>query len=362
MFYYLFYEQLIRYYSFFNIFRYITFRATYAAVTALLVSFVFGPIIIRKLKQLQVHENISVWVPRTHLSKEGTPTMGGIVILIATIVPTILWADLTNGYVLLVLLATAWMGAVGLIDDYLKAVRRLSKGLVAKYKLAGQIALGLVIGSILYFHPFSGEFATQTSVPFLKTHLIDFGWFYIPMVVLIITATSNAVNLTDGLDGLAIGLVGVAMATFAGFSYVTGHAVFSRYLNILYLPGSGELTVFCFAVVGASLGFLWYNARPAEVFMGDTGALALGGALGALAVLVKKELLLPVVGGVFVLEALSVLIQVFCFKLRHKRVFRMAPIHHHFELKGWEEPKVVVRFWIAGILFALLSLSTLKIR
>ncbi|MCK4416932.1 MAG: phospho-N-acetylmuramoyl-pentapeptide-transferase [Candidatus Latescibacteria bacterium] len=362
MFYYLFYKQLLKYFSGFNIFRYITFRAAYAAITALLISFVLGPWIIGKLKNRQLCEQINDYLPKEHRSKQGTPTMGGILILLAIIVPTLLWADLSNRYVLLILFSTVWMGTVGLVDDYLKTVKKVPKGLVGRYKLIGQIGLGLIIGLILYLYPASEQLATKTNLTFLKNYLIDFRWFYIPLVILVVTATSNAVNLTDGLDGLAIGIVGIAIAAYAAFSYVTGHTVFSHYLNILYLPGAGELTVFCLSVLGACLGFLWYNAHPAQVFMGDTGALALGGSLGIVAVLVKQELLLVIIGGVLVIEVLSVIIQVCSFKWRGKRVFLMAPIHHHFELKGWRESKIVIRFWILGLLFALLSLSTLKIR
>ncbi len=362
MFYYLFYKQLLKYFSGFNIFRYITFRAAYAAITALLISFVLGPWIIGKLRNRQLCEQINDYLPKEHRSKQGTPTMGGILILLAIIVPTLLWADLSNRYVLLILLSTVWMGTVGFVDDYLKTIKKVPKGLVGRYKLVGQIGLGLTIGLILYFHPASEQLATKTNLTFLKNYLIDFRWFYIPLVILVVTATSNAVNLTDGLDGLAIGIVGIAITAYAAFSYVTGHSVFSHYLNILYLPGVGELTVFCLSVLGACLGFLWYNAHPAQVFMGDTGALALGGSLGIVAVLVKQELLLVIIGGVLVIEVLSVIIQVCSFKWRGKRVFLMAPIHHHFELKGWRESKIVIRFWILGLLFALLSLSTLKIR
>ena len=363
MFYHLCYEYLIRYASFFNLFQYITFRAAYATVTALLISFLLGPFVIRRLKRLGIKQQIRTDGPATHLAKEGTPVMGGILILIAIIVPTLLWGNLRNEYLWMVLLSTMWMGIVGFVDDYLKVVKKLSKGLVGRYKMIGQIALGLVVGCILYYRPLSpAPLATQTSVPFFKNAVIDFHWFYIPFVIFVITGTSNAVNLTDGLDGLAIGLVGIAVLAFAGISYISGNIKFSDYLNIMYLPGSGELTIFCMALVGAALGFLWFNAPPAEVWMGDTGALALGGALGMLAILVKKELLLVIIGGIFVAEVFSVIFQVAYFKRRGKRIFRMAPIHHHFELKGWTESKVVVRFWIVGILLALLSLSTFKIR
>ena len=354
--------------SFFNIFRYITFRAAYAMVTALLISFLLGPWVIRKLKAHQVQEKIRDDGPKTHLSKEGTPTMGGIIVLVGIVLPTLLWADLSNPYVLLALLSTGWLGIVGFVDDYLKAIQKMPKGLVGKYKLIGQLVLGIVVGSILYFRPLVPQWATMTEVPFFKEWVIDLSWFYIPFVVFVITGTSNAVNLTDGLDGLAIGLVAIGAVAFGAISYVSGRVDFSAYLDILYLPGSGELSVFCLAAVGAALGFLWFNTYPAQVFMGDTGALALGGALGTLAVLVKKELLLLIIGGIFVAETLSVIIQRLYFKYYKrrtgtgKRVFRMAPLHHHFELLGWPESRVVARFWIVGILLALLSLSTFKIR
>ncbi len=354
--------------SFLNVFRYITFRSAYAMVTALLICFVLGAWVIRRLKAHQVRETIRDDGPRTHLSKEGTPTMGGIIVLFGIVVPTLLWADLSNPYVQLVLLSTVWLGIVGFIDDYLKAIKKMPKGLVGHYKLAGQIALGLVVGSFLYVHPITPQWATMTEVPFFKEWVIDLSWLYIPFVVFVITGTSNAVNLTDGLDGLAIGLFAIAAAAFGLVSYVSGRVDFSAYLDILYLPGSGELSVFCLAAVGAALGFLWFNSHPAQVFMGDTGALALGGALGTLAVLLKKEFLLLIIGGVFVAETMSVIIQRIYFKYYKRRtgtgrrVFRMAPLHHHFELLGWPESKVVARFWIVGILLALLSLSTFKIR
>jgi phospho-N-acetylmuramoyl-pentapeptide-transferase len=289
--------------------------------------------------------------------------MGGLIILGCIVVPTLFWARLDNMYVLLALFATVWMGAVGFLDDYLKARLHLPKGLVAKYKLVGQILLGCMVGGTICFYG-DTQYATMTMIPFVKNYALNYSywWIYIPMVILVITATSNAVNLTDGLDGLAIGLMAVAGGTYALISYVTGRVTTAEYLNIFYLPGSGELTVFCLSLVGAALGFLWYNFHPARVFMGDTGALALGGALGTVALLVKTEILLVVIGGVFVLEALSVILQVASYKLRRKRIFRMAPIHHHYELKGWAEEQVVVRFWIIGILFSLIALTTFKIR
>lgn len=348
--------------SFFNIFRYITFRTAYATVTALLISLILGPIIIRKLKQRKIAEKVRAEGPTTHLAKEGTPTMGGLIILISVVVPTALWADLTNIYIRLILLTTIWMGLIGFMDDYLKAVKSQPKGMVGRKKLVGQISLGIILGLILFLNPASPNFDTTTEIPFLKNYILDFGILYIPFVALVITGSSNAVNLADGLDGLAIGLVGLCAMAFAGLCYVTGRIDFSRYLAITYLEGSWELTIFCGSLIGASLGFLWFNAHPAEVFMGDTGALPLGAALGAIAIMIKKELLLIIVGGVFVAEALSVILQVAWFKWKGKRIFKMAPLHHHFELLGWKESKVVVRLWIIGAICALLTLSTLKIR
>ena len=353
---------LTDYISFFNIFRYITFRAAYATVTAMLICFILGPAIIKALKKHQVKQSIRREGPASHFSKEGTPTMGGIIVLMGILIPTLLWVDLTNPYIHLVLLTTIWMGIVGFVDDYLKAIKKQPKGMVARKKFMGQIVLGLILGIILYLKPPSPEFTTSTGIPFLKNVVIPFGILYIPFVTLIITGSSNAVNLTDGLDGLAIGLVGICAAAFAAIAYITGRVDYSNYLAIEYLRGAGELSIFCGALLGSALGFLWFNSHPAEVFMGDTGALSLGAAVGTLAILTKKEVLLIIVGGVFVIEVLSVMIQVVSFKMTGKRVFRMSPIHHHFELLGWPEPKVVVRFWIAGIIFALITLSTFKIR
>ncbi len=361
MIYYLLYP-LRDYISGFNLFRYITFRSAWAAITALVISLFLGPYIIRKLHEHQIGEEIRTDGPETHLKKAGTPTMGGLIVLGSVVIPTLLWAQLDNIYVALILFSTVWMGAVGFIDDYLKVVKKAKKGLIGRYKLLGQVSLGLIVGGILYFSPQFEGINTLSTLPFFKNYEIDFGYLYIPMVIFVIAATSNSVNLTDGLDGLAIGLVGITALAWAAIAYVSGRVDFSDYLNIIYLPGTGELTVFSAALVGASLGFLWYNSYPAKVFMGDTGSLALGSAIGTLAILLKKEFLLPIVGGVFVAETLSVIIQVTYFKYSKKRIFRMAPIHHHFELKGWEEPRVVVRFWIVGILLALLSLSTFKIR
>ncbi len=361
MFYHLFYP-LSDTFSAFNLFRYITFRSAYAVVTALVIAIWFGPVIVAALKRMQIRESIRKEGPQTHLSKEGTPTMGGIIILLSIVVPTLLWADLTNRYIQLILGVTIGMGIIGWVDDYYKAVKRQPKGLVARKKLAGQLILGLALGTILYAWPPAPEFTTSTDIPFLKNVVLPLGIFYIPFVLLVVAGTSNAVNLSDGLDGLAIGLSGIAFIAFAGLCYVTGRTDFSSYLAITYLPGAGELTIYCAATLGAALGFLWFNSYPAEVFMGDTGALALGGALGAIAILVKKEILLVILGGVFVIEALSVIVQVLAFRYTGKRVFRMAPLHHHFELLGWPEAKVVVRFWIIGAICALITLSTLKIR
>jgi len=370
MLYYLLYP-LREYVSGFNLFQYISFRASFAAITALFISFFVGPRIIRLLREKQIGQEVRKEGPQTHLKKQGTPTMGGLIILTAVIVPTLLWAQATIS-VALVLVATVWMGIVGFIDDYLKVVKKWPKGLYGRYKIAGQVSLGLLLGSVIFFAPQFKDLSTLTTIPFLKDYNFDLGFNlnypfnyvpYVLIVIFIITATSNSVNLADGLDGLAVGLVAISAATWAAISYLSGHVQFADYLNIIYLPGAGELTVYCAALGGAALGFLWFNAHPAQVFMGDTGSLALGSALGAVAILVKKELLLVIIGGVFVAETLSVILQVWYFKRTGgKRIFRMAPLHHHFELKGWSEPQVVVRFWIIGILLTLFSLSTFKIR
>jgi len=349
-------------FSAFNVFRYITFRGAYAMVTALLIAFVLGPILIRMLRRRQVFQVIREEGPTTHHAKSGTPTMGGLIILAAALIPTLLWCNLTNPYVQIAVVATIWMGGIGFLDDYLRVVKKRPKGLVGRYKMVGQMSFGLALGAFLYLRPIVPDAGTLTAIPFLKGLFINFGIIYVVLVAFVIAGTSNAVNLADGIDGLAIGLAAFCFFAFAGLSYLSGHRAFSDYLNIMYLPGSGELAVFCMSVVGASLGFLWYNSHPAEVFMGDTGSLSLGGALGVVAVLLKRELLLIIVGGLFVAEALSVMIQVVSFKLTGKRVFRMAPLHHHFELGGWHENKVVVRFWIVAALLALLSVSTLKLQ
>ena len=353
---------LHEYFSALNVFRYITFRAAYATVTALAISFLLGPWIIAQLRKRQVCDPVREDTPASHDVKRGTPTMGGIMILIAILVPTLLWCDLSNPYVQTVMLGTLWMGFIGFVDDYLGVIKKRSKGLVGRYKLAGQVVFGLGVGALLYFYPPLGDAGTLTAIPFVKGLFINFGPFYVILVMLVITGSSNAVNLTDGIDGLAIGLCALAFVAFGVLAYLSGHRGFSDYLNILYMPGAGELTVFCMSVVGASLGFLWYNSHPAQVFMGDTGSLALGGSLGIVAVLLKRELLLLVIGGLFVAEALSVILQVASFRMRGTRIFKMAPLHHHFELSGWSESKIVVRFWIIGVLLMLLSLSTLKLQ
>jgi phospho-N-acetylmuramoyl-pentapeptide-transferase len=345
----------------FNVFRYITFRTAWATITALMIAFLMGPWLIKKLREFKVGQQIRDDGPKSHLNKAGTPTMGGILIVGAIVISTILWTDLKNKYVWLLLFTTISLGILGFVDDYLKIKRAESKGLSAKYKFLWQIIIGLIVGLFLYVDPKDPN-SSMLSIPFFKGRLIDLGFFYIPFAVVVIVGASNAVNLTDGIDGLATGLVGIAAMANAAFVYISGHVQFSKYLQVLYLPGTGELTVFCGAMLGACLGFLWYNSFPAEVFMGDVGSLSLGGALGALAVITKHEIVLTLVGGIFVIEALSVIFQVGAFKLTGKRVFKMAPIHHHFELKGWPEPKVIIRFWIVGIILALLSLSILKLR
>jgi phospho-N-acetylmuramoyl-pentapeptide-transferase len=343
----------------FNVFRYITFRGAAAIVTALLICWLLGPAFIRTLRRMSVGQNIRDVGPQAHQVKAGTPTMGGLLILVALIVPTLLWARLDNAYVWLVVGITLAFGAIGFVDDYRKVKRRRSLGLTARGKLALQVIAAAAVGVALWLLP---GFNPTVSLPFFKLAVFNLGLLYIPFVVLVLVGASNAVNLTDGLDGLAIGATIVAAATYAVFTYIAGNKVIADYLQVAYVQGVGEVAIFCGALVGASLGFLWFNSHPAEVFMGDVGSLSLGAAIGSVAVLAKQEILLVVVGGLFVMEALSVILQVGSFKLTGKRVFRMAPLHHHFELSGWAEPKVIVRFWILSILFALLSLSTLKLR
>ena len=346
----------------FNVFRYISVRSASAAMMALMISLFIGPLIIRMLQKKQIGEEIRLDGPESHLKKGGTPTMGGIIILVSVIVPTLLYAKIAQTNVILVMVVTMFLGLLGFLDDWLKIIKKYPKGLVGRYKLLGQIVLGLIVGVVIYFFPDVREAQSSTTLPFFKDHELEFGIFYIPVIAFIITATSNSSNLTDGLDGLLTGLTAIAAAAFAAIAYVTGHIIYSDYLNIIFIPTAGEMTVVCAAVFGATLGYLWFNTYPAQVFMGDTGSLALGGAIGTIAILVKKELLLILICGIWVAESLSVIIQVFVFKRTGNRVFRMAPIHHHFELKGWAEPKVVVRFWIIGILLALLTLTTFKIR
>jgi len=359
----------------FGIFQYITVRSALAAITALIIAFVLGPIIIKKLKEKQIGEQSKIELTNVgnHSSKAGTPTMGGLIVLASILIPTLLWGDILNTYVLLIFITTAWLGFVGFIDDYLKVVKKYPKGLIGKYKIIGQVIIGLVLGGTIYFFPdfFSPDFYqhnTVTTIPFEKNANFDFGIFYIPVIIFILTATSNAVNLTDGLDGLSIGTVGIVALALVLITYVTGNVKFADYLNIIYLRNSGELTIFAAAMVGASLGFLWFNSYPAQVFMGDTGSLALGGAIGGLAILIKKEFLLPILGGVFFAETLSVIIQVSYFKYTKKkygegrRLFKMSPIHHHFEKLGWHESKIVTRFYIIAIMLAIITMTTFKIR
>lgn len=359
----------------FGVFKYVTFRSAAAAITALLISFVVGPFIIRVLKKRQIGEQAKSELQQvgTHSIKAGTPTMGGIIVLSALLIPTLLWADIANMFVILIFVTTLWLGLVGFLDDYLKVVKKYPKGLIGKYKIVGQVSIGLLLGGIIYFFPdaFSDNFHrfnTLTTIPFSKHLNINFGILYIPIIIFILTATSNAVNLTDGLDGLAIGTVGIAALALALITYVSGNATFASYLNIIHLRGSAELTIFSAALVGASLGFLWFNSHPAQIFLGDTGSLALGGAIGGLCILVKKEFLLPILGGIFFAETLSVIIQVAYFKYTKKkygegrRIFKMSPLHHHFEKSGWHEAKIVVRFYIIAVMLAIITMATFKVR
>src|SRR5215470_755123 len=377
MLYYLLYHLLQRYFSPFNVFRYITVRTVYASLTAMFLALVFGPWLIRRLRELQIGQFIREEGPQEHKKKAGTPTMGGVLIVLSTAVPVLLWADLQNPFVLLALFALLAFSAIGFVDDYAKVAKRRNLGLTGKRKLTLQIGVSLVVGITLLALSTHSAYSTQLIVPFIKKFRPDLvihgllhsgsSWplAFVPFLIfigLVITGSSNAVNLTDGLDGLAIGCTVIAAGALTIVTYVSSNYRWATYLDIQYIPGVGELTVFCGALVGASLGFLWYNAHPAEVFMGDVGSLALGGTLGTIAVIIKQEVLLIFVGGVFVLEALSVILQVGSFKLRGKRIFRMAPIHHHFELLGWSESKVIVRFWIAALVFALFALTTLKLR
>jgi phospho-N-acetylmuramoyl-pentapeptide-transferase len=369
---------LVRDFGFLRIFNYISFRAAGAAVTALLVSFIVGPLIINRLRRMRLHQVIREGTPDSHQEKKRTPTMGGLIILAATLIPTILWAKLNNRYVLLAMFVMLWMGFIGFVDDFLKLKQRQAgkknTGLIEGYKLLGQISIGIALGWYLWHFPLSTLPGASTTLPFYKYILIvpTFAWVYVLFVTFVLTGTSNAVNITDGLDGLAAGLTAIAVLTLALFAYVIGRIDASSYLQVFYLRGAGELTVFCAAIMGACIGFLWYNTHPAQVFMGDTGSLALGGALGVISILLKSEFVLLLVGGVFVAEMVSVILQRFVFKFQKKfkgieyaqshRVFRLAPLHHHFEKGGWAESQVVVRFWILGILCAFVALSTLKLR
>ena len=374
---YLFYEKLYPYFSPFRVFRYLTFRTAFASITALLICLLLGPWLIRRLKEFQIGQYIRQEGPSSHQSKAGTPTMGGVLINVAILVPTLLWADLSNLMVWLVMLATLAFGAVGFYDDYAKIRNRRNEGLSGRNKIYFQVLISFLVGVALLFLTARGSYSTRLMVPFFKnfspdllihslmsrtfTYPFAFVFFFL-FVVLVIVGSSNAVNLTDGLDGLAIGCTIIAAGALTILTYVTGHAVFAKYLELNLIPQVGEVTVFCGSMVGASLGFLWYNAFPAEIFMGDVGSLALGGAIGTVAVIIKQEILLLFIGGVFVAEALSVILQVASFKMYGRRIFKMAPLHHHFEMKGWTESKVITRFWIAALVLALFSLSTLKLR
>jgi phospho-N-acetylmuramoyl-pentapeptide-transferase len=352
------FSELARHARVFNVFRYITFRVVLAALTALLIGFWLGPWLIRVLTEKKVGQTIRTDGPKTHLGKSGTPTMGGTLILFAIVIPTLLWTDLANPYVWIVLGVTIGLGVLGFIDDYRKLILRNSKGVSARGKLVVQFAVGLIASSAIYLVAKDH----QISFPLFKNFRPDLGWFYIPFGTLVIVGASNAVNLTDGLDGLAIGPVMTSAATFVLLAYVSSHHRIAGYLQIKFVPGAGDVAIFCAAMAGAGLAFLWFNTYPAQVFMGDVGALSLGGALGTVAVVTKNEIVLAIAGGIFVLEAVSVIVQVLSFKWTGRRVFKMAPIHHHYELKGWPEPKVIVRFWIISIILALVAVSTLKLR
>jgi len=377
MLYYLLFEVLRRYFSPLNVFRYITVRTVYASLTAMFLALVFGPWLIRRLRELQIGQFIREEGPQQHQKKAGTPTMGGVLIVLSTAIPTLLWADLTNAFILIALFALGAFAIIGFIDDYAKVSQRRNLGLTAKKKIYFQVLVSLIVGASLLVLLTRSAYSTQLVIPFAKRFHPDLvihsllktpHWWllsFIPFLIfvcLVIVGSSNAVNLTDGLDGLAIGCTVIAAGALTILTYVSSNFRWAAYLEIQYIPKVGELTVFCGALVGASLGFLWYNAHPAEIFMGDVGSLSLGGTLGTVAVIIKQEILLFFVGGIFVIEALSVILQVGSFKLRGKRIFRMAPIHHHFELLGWSESKVIVRFWIAALVFALFALTTLKLR
>ena len=377
MLYWLLYERLFHYFPPFRIFRYLTFRTAFASLTAMFTGLIIGPLVIERLREFQIGQYIREEGPKAHQKKAGTPTMGGVLIAISIIVPTLLWADLTNAFVWMAVLSTATFAAIGFADDYLKVVNKRNLGLTSRAKFGLQVVTSVLIAVALIAMQNRGMYSTRLVVPFFKQFHPDLVidrlvhnpslWPiaflpFIAFVVLIIVGASNAVNLTDGLDGLAIGCTLIAAGALTVLTYVSGHATLSTYLELPRISQVGELTIFCGAMVGAAIGFLWYNAHPAEVFMGDVGSLALGGAIGTVAVVIKQELLLPFIGGVFVIEALSVILQVGSYKLRKKRIFKMAPIHHHFELMGWSESKIIVRFWIASLVFALFALTTLKLR
>jgi phospho-N-acetylmuramoyl-pentapeptide-transferase len=377
MLYWLFYEKLFRHFTPFRVFQYTTFRTAFAALTSLFLCLALGPWLIAKLREFQIGQYIREEGPKSHMKKAGTPTMGGILIIISIVIPTLLWANLVNPYVWIAMFSLVSFGLIGFWDDYAKVRRKQNQGLTVKQKFGLQILAALMVGFMLLALHAQKNYSTSMSVPFFKSFkpdlLIDSmlrNWYTYPLafvfffafMVLVIVGSSDAVNLTDGLDGLAIGLMLIASFAMTALTYVTGHAQFAEYLDLARLPGASELTIFCSSMVGASLGFLWYNAHPAEIFMGDVGSLALGGALGVVAVLIKQEILLIFIGGVYVIEALSVILQVGSYKLRKKRIFKMAPIHHHFEALGWEESKIITRFWIAGLVMALFALTTLKLR
>ncbi len=377
MLYWLLYLKLFHYFPPFRIFRYLTFRTAFASLTALFTGLVIGPLVIHKLRDFQIGQYIREEGPKSHQKKSGTPTMGGLLIAISIVIPTLLWADLGNRFVWIAVFATCAFAAIGFADDYIKVVHRRNLGLTGRAKIGLQIATSIIIAVVLIAMQTRGLYSTKLVVPFFKQFRPDLVigsllrnpalWPlaflpFIAFVTLVIVGSSNAVNLTDGLDGLAIGCTVIAAGALVVLTYVSGHATFASYLELERMPQIGELTIFCGAMVGASIGFLWYNAHPAEVFMGDVGSLALGGAIGTVAVMIKQELLLPFIGGVFVIEALSVILQVGSYKLRKKRIFKMAPLHHHFELLGWSESKIIVRFWIASLVFALFALTTLKLR
>jgi phospho-N-acetylmuramoyl-pentapeptide-transferase len=347
----------------FNVFRYITFRSAWAALTALVISFIFGPWLIERMRSIKLGQFIREEGPKSHQQKAGTPTMGGILINIAILIPTILWADIFNPYIWIILFVTFAYGAIGFVDDYRKLAKKQNEGLTAKEKFSMQIGVALAAGlAIAYLPSIHNNYSTVLTFPFFKTLHMNLGFLYIPFIIIVLVGASNGVNLTDGLDGLAIGSTLIVAVTYTILTYAAGNFRVADYLRIAWVPQAGELAVFCGAMVGASLGFLWFNAHPAEIFMGDVGSLALGGAIGCLAVMIKQEILLGLVGGLFVLEGMSVVLQVASFKMTGRRIFKMAPLHHHFELSGWRETKVVVRFWIIAIIFALISLSTLKLR